>query len=374
MPKALKADVLRAALADNGLTQKQLAQELDVSSQAVTNWLKGKDFPRPATLLKLAGALKLTFEEMVETDDAARPVVAFRKKGNTKTTRAHVTKAEGIGMLLKPLVPFLMQPCVLRTQITSPPKKYKGIQVAATQTRTHLGIGEEAVLEYEHLIGEFGQSGAVLVPVLWGEKGHHENALHIHLRQEDITFIFLNLDTRIEDFKFWMAHELAHIYTPDLSGTNEGEDFADAFAGGLLFPEACAEAAYRDVLKQGDEEGIIAILLKYALEHMISLNTVYQQVRQYAHAAGLPALEIEERNVHVARNMGAGPLVSAQLFDPLPPEPGRYIADSGNVFRSDFFHALQRMIKEQDTGPGYIQQVMDLSLSDARALYEELRH
>jgi Zn-dependent peptidase ImmA (M78 family) len=93
--------------------------------------------------------------------------------------------------------------------------------------------------------------------VMWGEKQNHKNALHILLPQEKVTFIFLNLDTRLEDFKFWMAHELAHVYTPDLAGTDEGEDFADAMAGALLFPKSLAETAYPQAVRQSTPAGEI---------------------------------------------------------------------------------------------------------------------
>jgi Zn-dependent peptidase ImmA (M78 family) len=237
-----------------------------------------------------------------------------------------------------------------------------------------VGIGEGAVLDYEQLIGEFKNSGAVLVPVLWGAKGSHENALHIRLPEEDVTFIFLNLDTRLEDFKFWMAHELAHVYTPDLAGNNEGEDFADAFAGALLFPKTCAEAAYSETIRQDTVDGEIKILWKHAITHTISLNTVYQQVKHFAQAARLPNLRVAEKIIHAIRNSDHGPLVSAKLFDPMPPEPKRYIAACEHTFRSDFFNALKRMIHENGTGASYVQQVLDTSIQDAMALHEELRH
>ena len=375
MQKVIRSDVLRSALAKHGMTQTRLANTLGVSPQAVTNWLNNQDFPRPATLLRLASTLGLTFDEMVETERFGRPVVAFRKKGNAKTTLDHISKAEGIGMLLKPLVPFLPEQRALRTLITSPSLDYQKLQIAVAQTRTRLGIGEQAVLEYEHLIGEFKDCGAVLVPVMWGAKQRHENALHIRLPEEDVTFIFLNLDTRLEDFKFWLAHELAHVYTPELAGTNDGEDYADAFAGALLFPKACAETAYHDTLQiAGDEALMIDCLRRYADAYMISLNTVYQQVKAFIGAAGLPGLAIREKNIHVARTNYAGPLISEALFDPMPPAPDRYIADCENVFQSDFFHALKRMLREQNTGPSYLQQVLDASIHDARAMYEELRH
>ena len=277
-------------------------------------------------------------------------------------------------MLLKPLVPHLQDIQALRTQITSPSTDYQKLQTAASQTRRHLGIGEQAVLDYEHLIGEFRNSGAILVPVMLGAKGNHENAMHIRLPVEDVTFIFLNLDTRLEDFKFWMSHELAHIYTPELSGSNAGEDFADAFAGALLFPQTLAEAAYTEAMHQATEDATIGVLMKWSFEHMISLNTVYQQVGKYAKAHSFPSLAIEEKSIHAARNTFHGPLISETLFDPLPPEPERYTAACEHVFHSDFFNALKRMLHESGTGPGYIQQILDISLQDATAIHGVLSH
>ncbi len=374
MQKAINRSSIKAALTEQGLTQKQLAVAVGVSSQAVTNWLKGKDFPRPATLLKLASTLHLSFEKMVQADDVGRPIVAFRKKGSAKTTNAHINKAEEMGILLKPLVPYLPEQQALRTLITTPSTEYDKLQTAVLQTRNRLGIGEQAVLGYESLIGEFRNSGAVLVPVMWGAKKRHENAIHIRLPKEDVTFILLNLDTRIEDFKFWMSHELAHVYTPELAGSEEGEDYADAFAGALLFPAPCAEECYKEASKKTSREGVMRALLKCATKHLISLNTIYQQVKQYAKANGLPALVIDEHNMHATRNSLTGTLISEALYDPAPPIPGVYIASCEHTFQSDFFRALKQMLQEQETGPPYLQQILDMSIHDAKSLYEELRH
>lgn len=372
MQKAIHNETLRAALAERGWTQTQLAKAVGVTSQAVTNWLKGSDFPRPATLLKLATTLKLSFDQLVQQPDEGQPVVAFRKRAGTKTTDEHLIKARAMGMLLKPLVAFLPEVRALRTLITSPSTDYDRLQAAASQARAKLGLGDLAALAYEQLIAEFKTSGAVLVPVLWGQKLRHENALHILLPQEDVTFIFLNLDTRLEDFKFWMAHELAHVYTPKLAGMVEGEDFADAFAGALLFPHACAEAAYRDAMRATAAKEVSA-LQRHAAKHQISLNTVYQQVKRYAHSSGLAPLRTPEKTIHAVRNSGAAPLVSQALFDPMPPQPAQYIAACENVFQTDFFATLARMIHENGTGASYVQQVLDMSVQDAMALHEELR-
>ena len=375
MLKTLNREALEKALVSQGLTQAKLAGRLGVSAQAITNWLKGENFPRPPVLLKLAAALRLTFDELIlQADDPAKPVIAFRKKGASKTTLEHFRRATGIGQLLKPLVPFLADIQALRTLITSPSTDYRHLQAAATQTRKRLGVGDQAVLDYKDLIGEFRQAGAVLVPVLWGHKKRHENALHIRLPQEDVTFIFLNLDTRLEDFKFWMAHELAHVFTPELAGTNEGEDYADALAGVLLFPQPLAAQAYQAASQLASEPAIIDVLQQYAHEHMISLYSIFQETNRYARAHKLPPLAVDDKTIHIVRNSNPGPLVSAALFDPLPPEPERYIAACEQGFQSDFFAALKRMLHATGTGPSYIQQIIDIPLQDAHALHEELRH
>lgn len=374
MKKSIRTEIFKQAITENGLTQSQLAKQLAVTPQAVTNWTKGTDFPRPATLLKLAAILRLTFDQLVNTNDPGQPIIAFRKKGNAKTTDAHISKAIATGQLLKPLVRFLPKQQAIRKFITSPSQDYLRIQTAALETRKQVGVGPEAVLDYEEIIGEFKNCGAILVPVMWGKMNDHKNAMHIRLPDEDVTFIFINLDTRVEDFKFWMAHELAHVYTPELSGSIKGEDFADAFAGALLFPEVIARDTYHESMRLKSEDGIIKFLLNVADNHLISINTVYEQVNQYAKSIKAPILSIDKNHLHVVRNSTSGPLLSEALFDPLPPEPDIYIAACENSFQSDFFYAIKRMIHEQDTSSSYIQQILDVSVHDAKAIYEELRH
>lgn len=371
MRKTINKEVLRSTLQDLGWTQAKLAKNLDVTSQSVTNWLKGTDFPRPNTLLKLATTLKLNFEQLVETETNDRPIVAFRKKAGTKTKDLHLKKACEVGMLLKPLVPFLSNVPVLRTQITSPSMEYSMLQATVSQVRSSLGIGEKAKVKYEELISEFSKCGAVLVPVLKGERRSHENALHIRLPTENMTFIFLNLDTHLEDFKFWMSHELAHVYTPELAGTEEGEDYADAFAGAFLFPKINAKSAYKEACKLTSKAGI-KVLCNYSEEYEISLNTVFQQVKYYALNEGLPKLNITEKEIHIKRSRIRDSLVSEAIFDPLPPKANLYIAACDTLFQSDFFPTLERMINENETGVSYVQQILDISLQDATAIHKAL--
>lgn len=59
-----------------------------------------------------------------------------------------------------------------------------------------------------------------------------------------------------------MTHELAHVYTPEIAGKDEGEDFADAFAGALLFPRelACCLRRRRETADEDASNGSSASL------------------------------------------------------------------------------------------------------------------
>jgi hypothetical protein len=221
------------------------------------------------------------------------------------------------------------------------------------------------------LLGEFAENGAIVIPVMWGALQNHKNALHILLPQEKATFIFLNLDTYLEDFKFWMAHELAHVFTTDLAGTDEGEDFADAFAGALLFPRALARTVHEQVARQSKAHEA-RVLKTFAQDHCISLYSVFTEVNRYAQSQGLVSLKHAGTEIHAMRNAQRGKLLSELLFAPLPPAPSAYLAAAEHQFHSSFFPALRRMVQEKQTGAGYIQQIMDIPMQDALALHGEL--
>jgi transcriptional regulator with XRE-family HTH domain len=371
MQKVIHSKNIKNAIQALGWTQKDLAAQLGVTGQAVTNWMKGVDFPRPDKLLKLATTLKLGFGELVQVPQESVPVIAFRKKGGAKTTDEHVTKAMAMGALLKALVPFLPALPQLRRQVPDPSTNYAVLQAVVAQVRKNLGLGEGAILHYEQLLSEFAENGAIVIPVMWGSLQNHKNALHILLPQERVTFIFLNLDTHLEDFKFWMAHELAHVFTTELAGTNAGEDFADAFAGALLFPRELARTVYEQVAGQGKAHEA-KVLRAFAHGHGISLYSVFTEVNRYAESQGLQKLKHAGTDIHAMRNAQRGRLVSESLFAPLPPEPSAYLAAAERQFHSSFFQALRRMVQEKQTGAGYIQQVMDIPMQDALALHGEL--
>ena len=247
MQKKLNTDKAQQAIEKAGLTQTAVAGALDVSKEAVSQWLNHKTFPRPNKLLQLGRLLNLAFDDLVIREDPFAPKVAFRKRRGTKTRDHHIEKAQETGLFLRHLVPYLpFDTLAMPPVLKSPGCDYDYLRAVTTRVRADINLGLEECVDFSHLIRRFGELQAVVVPVMWGEKQRHENAVHIYLPDSQSTWVYLNLDTNMHDFKFWMAHELGHCLSPSLEG-DEAEDYADAFAGALLYPHEQAELAYNAI-------------------------------------------------------------------------------------------------------------------------------
>lgn len=374
MGNRLNLDTLKGAMDRWGLNPAGLAKKLDVSREAVSKWLNGESIPRPDKLLRLALLLDLTFDQLViRVPETAEPVVAFRKQGAHKTTDLHISRAKEMGRLLRPLAHHLPFDELIRpAELKQPASEYSYVQKVVTKFRDDIGVTPAERLDFHHLIKKFRELQAVLIPVMWGRKERHENALHIYLPDSTTTWVYLNLDSEVHDFKFWMAHEIGHILAPSLHG-DEGEDFADAFAAALLFPENLAADAY-PVVAAGRNKGTQMNRIKQIAEvNVISPITVYYEINKYAKQHGRAKVDLGSAIFGAAKNLSkAYYSVSESLFDGTRPEPSRYIQIAETQFDSPFFSALKKYLALGDKGPGYVQAVLDIPLLDAKSIHAAL--
>ena len=358
-----------------GFSPAKIASHLGVSREAASKWFSGKSLPRPDKLLRLALALDLKLDELIVTDqDPNEPVIAFRKRGNNKTTASHITRAKDMGRMLSELVPYLpydllVQPATLKKPTTD----YTYIQKVAAKIRSEIGVLLNDELTFNHLIKKFNDLQAVIIPVLWGKKDKHENALHIYLPESMTTWVYLNLDVEVHDFKFWMAHELGHVYTPDLRG-QEAEDFADALAGALIFPESLASAAYKTIKRARSEKTKVSKIREYADCYSISLISVYYEINKYAKSHDLEIIDLSNRSLFGANtNFNKEHLlISEMLFDTETPEPQVYIQAADELFSSPIFEALKTYLLENKKSAGYVQSILNTPLLDAKGIHAEL--
>jgi len=375
MSEKLNVDAARAAMKAKGLSQTALANSLDVSKEAVSQWLAHKSFPRPNKLLKLAKLLGLGFKEIVTIGEDHQPVVAFRKKQGTKTKNHHVENAKDMGRCLVHLVPYLeVDSLEMPPVLKSPVCEYEYLQKVANKIRADINVGATETIDFPHLIRRFSELQATIIPVLWGKKQRHENAVHILLPESKTTWVYLNLDTNVHDFKFWMAHELGHCLSPSLTGSAEGEDFADALAGALLFSKEKAEQAYLEVKSERLKQAQINRLLSIAEKDVISPYTVLLQINSYARYQNLQQIEPGKGFFpKVARFNESFKDLSEVIFEDLDRvDPSEFISKTEVIFDSIFFETLGNFLRDTKKGPGFVQSVMDMPLLDSQGLHSAL--
>ena len=359
-----------------GLTQSKLANIVDVSRETVSQWFKGEKFPRPDKLLKLSMALGLNFNEIVSNlPSENEPIVAFRKKGNHKITDQYLEEARDTGRILSTLVPYLPFDRLTRPKtLIRPQQDYLYIHSVAAKIRERIGKAANEPIDFQDLINFFNKLNAVIIPVLWGSKDKHENALHIYLPESMTTWIYLNLDCNAHDFKFWMAHELGHVLAPELR-EDEGEDFADAFAAALLVPEEIATSEYQH-LRRDDQIAHQVNRIKLIAEKLcVSPLTVYLEINGYADRNHLPKIDLEKKQeIYKANtNFNKGfKTISECLFEEKAPAPDQYVRSALDHFGSPFFGSLKKYIKENGKPASFVQSVLRMSLLDARNIYEAL--
>jgi transcriptional regulator with XRE-family HTH domain len=377
MIKSLNVQALANALPRAGLSPAKLAARLGVSREAVSKWLHGESVPQPDKLLRLGILLGLKFEELVITPlPVTVPIVSFRRKAARKTRDVHLDNARETGELLKRLVRYLMETQLTQAPVLKEPRNdYDYVQKVASDVRKEMGLEGKEVIDFSDLIEKFNRLHAVLVPVLWGDTQHHGNALNIHLPDSGITWVFLNLDSNGIDFKFWMAHELGHSLAPTLGGV-EGEDFADAFAQALLFPNSAASRLREALLPLPDVARRVIAIRNEAKKHVISPYTMRLAIKALEKANGLNPVDLgnEGSFMGAVKNFSKGyPTVTHALFAKDRPEPAEYVAIGRKAFSSPFFEALNSFCRVEQGAEHFIHQVLGLPLADVKALSGEFR-
>ena len=368
------------AMAAKGLTQTSVADAMGLTKAAVSKWLTGKSFPRPAELLKFGKLLGLPYADLVRSvPDQPAPLVAFRKRASTKTTPDHVAHAQEMGRLLTPVVEHLgFDRFVAPGRLKDPSLDHDYLQGLVAGLRRELKLDPQGPIKFSDLIAKFSELQAVIVPVMWGQKQRHENALHIYLPESRTTWIYLNLDSHLHDFKFWMAHELGHVLAVDLlvaGKLEEAEDFSDAFAGALLFPEPAAREVYENYLRARSASARIAVIIKAAQDYVISPNSVYREIENYAKArTSLAFEELPKKSFFavLADFNRAYASVSETLFDGKKPSADHFMRVAGDTFRTPFFAALASYLKATPQPDTLVSRILDVSLADAKEYHQAL--
>jgi transcriptional regulator with XRE-family HTH domain len=369
--KRIDSAALEARLAELGLSQSAVADRLGCSREAVSQWMLGKSFPRPRALLELASITGLSFDRLVVAEAVNGPQYAYRNHRNAKLTDDLRERAEDMVAALQQMLPCFRFETSFAPPLLSEPRNEKAyIDEVARELREACGCRGGEPMQEQRILRYFDRLRTVFIPVLWGEKG--PNGLHIGLKGNTANFVYVNVQTKLSDFKYWLVHELAHVLTPSLS-EEDGESFAEGLSGVILFPgEAAAE--FLEQLDRAPTAGaIVNAVIDKASTFGISPVTVWRRTREYAEAHGI---RLEDLNIYGAASNYDKTVktLAAVLFGEEIPSVEKYIADSASWFGTRFFDGLKTYIRAEGKGPSSVQRVLGVSMSDAKGVWDYLAH
>jgi len=359
---------IRSSLNKLGINQTELAKKVDVSKEAVSQWLKGEKVPRPAKLLQLSKLLGLNYDDLVSREKSNVPIVAYRTNKNKKLTEEQQLRAQDMGEMLQVLLPYLNGDSVFTAPVISNPVLDDDyIQKVSSEIRKRFGLNSKEIT-FSEIMNLYSDFRIVLIPVMWGENG--DNGLYISLPENQITFVYANLEKVITDFKFWLLHELAHTMTPALQG-EDSEKFADSFAAATLFPRDLAEKTYDELSKIRQPGIIINRIKELASKYVISPYTILGEMKKYTHSFSKPVVSIDMGGAVTNFNKHVG-LVSEIIFGEEHPDAEKYITTCNRIFGTDFFYALSCYIKDNKKEAGIVQRIMNIPMADAKGVHRTL--
>ncbi|MGB4405670.1 MAG: helix-turn-helix transcriptional regulator [Sphaerochaeta sp.] len=366
--KRLNIKAIQNKMEELGIHQAGLAKEMGVSRESISQWLKNLKMPRPAYLLKLATVLEMSFSEIVIKEDPIGTYV-YRTHRKAKLNEPRTEKAEVMMDLLDAIFKEKEPASLLAIpKLESPSLNYDYIQKAAQTIRNLMDLEETQAVTLKHIIALLHTFQIILIPVLWTEKG--DQALTIHLREPNQFCLYLNIETKVCDLTFWLIHELAHILTPDLS-QKEAEQFADSFAGALLFPRENAKKLGKELSLVSNTGSQIIRIQNEATIRSVAPTCIFKEINCYLERNDKPLLDI---NIFPASTnyRKSVPLLSDLLFGKKTPSAIQYIEKSSAFFGSAFWDALTRWLIAQGKTSSTVQAVLNIPLIDAKEVYSYL--
>ncbi|MFA6366316.1 MAG: helix-turn-helix transcriptional regulator [Candidatus Hydrogenedentales bacterium] len=368
--RKLNLEAIKARMAELGLSASNVAKQLGVSRAIVSEWINGKKTPRPRILFELGMLLDLKISEVLLPESSAEPIVAYRKRSNSKPD---LSEAVEMGKALEHLVDYLpFNKLQSPPGLLNPNNSHDYIESAADEIRKTLD-GDELVIDVDALVKSCRELKIVLVPVLWGEKDRKYNALSVFLPKSRTNWVFLNLDVKPMDFKFWILHEMIHAMVRGAFPSNsEEEQFCDALAGAVLVPADYAERLLDQTLLAIDTDEVFKPLLNASRLLIVSPITLAHRVDAIAKSKGRnPPFGNTVFAVCENFNKEFG-LVSEAYFESIPPSAEDLIRVSEAKFGTYAYKALGSYLKVTGASEGAVAAMLGLSAVDAKAVYHAL--
>ncbi len=240
---------LKLARAASGLSLRELEVAIDnlVTAQAIGKYERNESMPSSRVLRALAGALRVSEDYLLSTDDMVLDGVEFRKKEMASKREEAFVEGQTLHLLERYLTveAALGLPSVVWDRPVEAPYPIMAVadaENAARAIRTYWSLGIDPIPNLAELLEERGIK--ILSVGLSDIDG-----LTAKVRRKDgelIPVMVIKEGEWSERKRFTLAHELGHMLMDTRPGVNP-EKAAHRFAGAFLMP---AEALWREIGKK----------------------------------------------------------------------------------------------------------------------------
>lgn len=358
----LNINAIKSLLSKKGLSQSDLATQVGVSKQVVSAWLKGDKLPSPLNLLRMSTILEFNISDIFISESDS--TYNFKLPKNRKETFLDKEYANDMSKCLAEFEKVNIKDLFVSTpfKLISPKTNYRYLINAGKEIRNRI-TQSASTITIEEIINFINkQLNVLIVPVLWGKDKYFADGLQISF--DAYSFLFVNLNSKKDDMKFWLLHEIAHLVAQDLE-KDQQEEFANHLAQHILFPEEQVIDFIKLIDTIPSEQLQLELIKEKADQLGIHPYTVFKQIKAYSEQNDLPCT-IEDRKIYSHINN------TTEFFidNSINLEIRDYINYSENKFKTLFFKLLQDLIKSDDQyNAHFISRMMHIPFSDAVELY-----
>jgi len=231
---AWHGEKIKFLLKEKNLQLNAIASTLEVSRQAVNDWIKGQ-IPKGQHLMKLSSLLGVAPAFFFSTDtNAAISIPLHRKKGAAKITDANKQAAQQLAkeyeILFKTSEPGVVP--VLRIDGVNK----NNAAVWAQKLREIAGIDHGEPIDYDRAFTLLNRLGIVIV---FRDFPASIKSYAFYCKIHDHRVAFVNNSTNVLDLIFQLLHETVHALLDERGAAlyeDEEEAFCDAVANHMQFP------------------------------------------------------------------------------------------------------------------------------------------
>lgn len=247
-----------------GLSLRELAQQVEVSAQALSKYERNEDIPSSGILIRLSRALNVPIEYLLRPPTVKLSTPAYRRHRSKMTKKAERLLLAQVQDWLERYL-TLEQLVGRKTVFTPPdiPRKInheRAVEDVAIALRHAWQLGLDPI----HNLTEILEERGIKVAFLDGVDSFDALAL---VANETIPVIVVKRGVPGDRQRFSLAHELAHllIEMPEDWTLQQVEQVANRFAGAFLVPKPVVIAELGSNRHHISEDELLLLKHKYGL-------------------------------------------------------------------------------------------------------------